>query len=165
MGKPKNFGGKKHRRGKNIDITDKVDIPSEEQYFGFVSKILGNGFMNINYYVPISDGKDEVIWEKKERKGKIRGKMLKRIWININDIVLITEREFDKNTIDIITKLSSANIDYLKKQNVQIPNINNMFGDTEVEFLNEIESENEDNEQNYNDNIIISDDENEINEL
>ena len=165
MGKPKNFGGKKHRRGKNIDITDKVDIPSEEQYFGFVSKILGNGFMNINYYVPISGGKDEVIWEKKERKGKIRGKMLKRIWININDIVLITEREFDKNTVDIITKLSLANIDYLKKQNVQIPNINNMFGDTEVEFLNEIESENEDNEQNYNDNIIISDDENEINEL
>lgn len=160
MGKPKNFGGKKHRRGKNIDISDKVDIPTDNQYFGFVTKILGNGFMNINYYVSIDS--NEQIWETRERKGKIRGKMLKRIWININDIVLVTERDFDKNTVDIITKLSSANIDYLKKQNIEIPNINNMFGDTEVEFVNEIESDEEKKDINYNDTLISDNEENEI---
>ena len=134
MGKPKNFGGKKHRRGKNILISDKTDIPTNGQYFGYASKILGNGFVNICYYIPI-DNKNEVIWDKKEKKGKIRGKMMRRVWINIDDIVLVTERDFDEKTIDIISKFSISNIDYLKKQNVKIPNINNMFGDEEVEFL------------------------------
>ena len=142
MGKPKNFGGKKHRRGKNLQITNKVDIPDEDQYFGYINKILGGGFVSVTYY--ISTIKDYTIdWIKYEKKGKIRGKMMRRVWINVNDIVLITEREFDSNTIDIISKFTHDNIDYLKRHNVPIPNINNMFNN-DILFSNEID--------NYKDN-------------
>lgn len=139
MGKPKNFGGKKHRRGKNIQISNKVDIPDEGQYIGCVNQILGGGFVSITYYIPTAKN-NSTEWIKYEKKGKIRGKMMRRIWINVNDIVLITEREFDSNTIDIISKFTHDNIDYLKKHNVPIPNINNMFNN-DILFSNEIDNQ------------------------
>ena len=141
MGKPKNFGGKKHRRGKNIQITSKVDIPDEGQYFGYINKILGGGFVSVTYYIPTIK-EDTVDWVTYEKKGKIRGKMMRRVWINLNDMVLITERDFDSNTIDIISKFTQDNIDYLKKQTIPIPNINNMFNN-DILFSNVDEDYNE----------------------
>jgi initiation factor 1A len=141
MGKPKNFGGKKHRRGKNQQITSKVDIPDEGQYFGYITKILGGGFVSVTYYIPTIK-EDSIEWIQNEKKGKIRGKMMRRVWININDIVLITERGFDDKTIDIISKFTQDNIDYLKKQNIPIPNINNMFNN-DILFSNGNEDYNE----------------------
>ena len=141
MGKPKNFGGKKHRRGKNQQITSKVDIPDEGQYFGYITKILGGGFVSVTYYIPTIK-EDSIDWIQNEKKGKIRGKMMRRVWININDIVLITERGFDDKTIDIISKFTQDNIEYLKKQCIPIPNINNMFNN-DILFSNGNEDYNE----------------------
>ena len=141
MGKPKNFGGKKHRRGKNIQNTSKVDIPDEGQYFGSINKILGGGFVSVTYYIPTIK-EDSIDWIINEKKGKIRGKMMRRVWININDIVLITERGFDDKTIDIISKFTQDNIEYLKKQCIPIPNINNMFNN-DILFSNGNEDYNE----------------------
>ena len=151
MGKPKKNGGKKHRRGKNLQITHKIDLPDDDQYFGYITKILGNGFFTVNYYKPIIKEKDDIIeWLNLEKKGKIRGKMVRKVWINNNDYVLITEREFETNTVDIISKLSIDNIEYLKRQNIDIPNINNMFND-EILFTHideDIDTNNEDIDTN-----------------
>ena len=100
MVKAKGIGGKKHRRGKNIQISNKVDIPDEEQYFGVVEKSLGCGRVNLNYFkstknTELKNDDESINWEKKEAIGVIRGKMMRRIFINVGDIILVTEREYD----------------------------------------------------------------------
>ena len=46
--KLKGKGGKKHRRAKNVVVTDYVELPDQDQYFGFVTKILGSGRVTLN---------------------------------------------------------------------------------------------------------------------
>ena len=48
--KVKGKGGKKHRRAKNVIVTDYVELPDQDQYFGFVTKILGSGRVTLNYF-------------------------------------------------------------------------------------------------------------------
>ena len=40
----------------------------------------------------------------------IRGKMRKRVWINVGNFVLITDREFEKGKVDIVHKYSDRNV-------------------------------------------------------
>ena len=46
----KGKGGKKHRRGKNTTFEPKIELPDEFQFFGYVTKILGNRQVNLEYY-------------------------------------------------------------------------------------------------------------------
>ena len=48
----KGKGGKKHRRGKNISSDNNAVIPDEQQYFAYVTKILGSGRVSLDYYIP-----------------------------------------------------------------------------------------------------------------
>ena len=119
MGK-NTIGGKKHKRKKNIIVSNKVDIPTNEQYFGIVVKMLGSGRVNLDYFInedefheennsKMSDDNinnnninekktenNEIQWRKLNKIGVIRGSMMKRVWINVGDVVLVTERKFDK---------------------------------------------------------------------
>ena len=58
----------------------------------------------------------------KEKICLIRGKMRKRNWININDIVVVSIREFEKEKGDIIHKYNSDESQTLKLLK-KIPNI------------------------------------------
>ena len=46
-------GGKKHKRAKNLQINNKVDIPTSGQYFGKAEKMLGSGRVSLNYFIKI----------------------------------------------------------------------------------------------------------------
>jgi len=140
MGKVKGIGGKKHRRGKNLQQTNKIDIPDSDQYFGIVIKSFGCGKVNLQYFIPKKKHNGEIEWETKEKVGVIRGKMLRRIFVNINDIVLVTEREFDDKKVDIISKFTETQLEYIKND-VLIPNISSLYNkDNEVTFTNDISS-------------------------
>jgi len=139
--------GKKHRRGKNIS-TELKDLPDELQFFGYVNKILGSGCVNLDYYVPIYDDNSVKVidWTKHNKIGIIRGKMRRRVWINLNDIVLVTERDFDTKKVDIIDKYDTSQLAHehmLIKYSI-IPPINELsengieFGHVVTEFNNSI---------------------------
>ena len=136
MPNTKGKGGKKHRRGKNVSTELKVDIPDEFQFFGYVTKILGSGCVNLDYYIPKCDDNENIIdWIKHSKIGVVRGKMRRRVWVNLNDIVLVTEREFCQNKVDIIDKYDSSQLEYLKKYS-NIPPINEL-SENDIEFGND----------------------------
>ena len=129
----KGKGGKKHRRGKNISIALKPNLPDPDQYYAYITKILGNGRMELNYYIPIYK-EDSTVgdWNCNKSIGLIRGKMMKRVYVNLNDLVLVSEREFDKSKVDIIDKYNSNQIPYLKKES-NFPDIGDL-AKNDIEF-------------------------------
>jgi translation initiation factor 1A len=131
----KGKGGKKHRRGKNTTQEQKIDLPDEFQFFGYVSKILGNLQVNLDYYVPNNCEKTNKIinWTKKSTIGSIRGKMRKRVFVNLGDIVLVTERDFDASKVDIIEKYQPSQMGYFKRY-IELPPINELSGGADIQF-------------------------------
>jgi len=139
----KGKGGKKHRRAKNTTLQFKVDIPDEYQYFAYVTKILGSGRVTLDYYKPsFNDKNDKIEWDKQTKIGVIRGKMLRRKFVNLGDLVLVTERDFDNSKVDIIDKYDNTQIPYLKK-NTHMPPIDELVNnDVEFDFEDEAKSKN-----------------------
>jgi translation initiation factor 1A len=131
----KGKGGKKHRRGKNTTQEPKIDLPDEFQFFGYVTKILGNRQVSLDYYVPSRCEKTNAVidWTKHSKIGNIRGKMRKRVFVNLGDIVLVTERDFDASKVDIINKFQPSQMSYLKRY-VDLPPINELSGTGDIEF-------------------------------
>lgn len=70
--------------------------------YGQVTKVLGNGYLEISCYDGI------------KRIGHIRGKLRKKVWINQGDIVLVSLREFQDDRSDIIMKYSTDEARSLK---------------------------------------------------
>ena len=90
---PKNIkGGNKHKKQKNTVHIDKDIIykNSEEQDYGKVIKLLGNCRVLL------------LCNDNKERLGIIRGSMRKKMWININNIILYSKRTYEDDKVDII---------------------------------------------------------------
>ena len=134
--KVKGKGGKKHRRAKNIVASDFVELPDDDQYFGSVTKILGSGRVTLNYYKPKINLKTNSFeeWTEHTKIGIIRGKMMKRVYVNLGDLVLISERDFDDSKVDIIGKYETHQIPILKKK-TNFPNIVNLNGQgDDIEF-------------------------------
>eukprot|EP00475_Leptophrys_vorax_P001576 TRINITY_DN1086_c0_g1_i1.p1 TRINITY_DN1086_c0_g1~~TRINITY_DN1086_c0_g1_i1.p1 ORF type:complete len:136 (-),score=38.13 TRINITY_DN1086_c0_g1_i1:301-708(-) len=103
MSKAKGKGGKNRRRGKN-DSDEKRELVMKEegQEYGQVLRMLGNGRLEATCF----DGK--------KRLCHIRGKMRKRVWVNVGDIVLITLREFQDEKADVILKYNADEARQLK---------------------------------------------------
>lgn len=135
MPKKNPHGGKKHKRAKNHQENNHVDIPGEDQYFAKVTKLLGANKVNVDYYIPQLDLKTQSInWCIKQGIGIIRGKMIKRVYINVEDIILVTPRDFDKTKVDVIEKYNSSQINFLKNK-VAFPKINIIQEDDEICFM------------------------------
>ena len=128
---PRNFGkgGKKRKKGKHI--TDRAArelvFKDVDQEYGQILKNFGGGRLEVYCF----DGK--------KRIAHIRGKMMKRDWMTIGDIVLVSLRGFEENKGDIIHKYTEDEARKLKSfkeipENVKI-----------VETGGEDESEEEDN--------------------
>ena len=137
-------GGKKHKRGKNISYDDKIEVPEEGQYFAKITKLLGNCRMGLEYYYKrdyTSENEAKTSeWTRINSIGVIRGNMVKKVYINVGDIVLVTTRDFEDKKVDIIFKYNQGHLDYLKKH-MEIPNIDNI-NEQDIEFDN-IEMEEE----------------------
>jgi translation initiation factor 1A len=103
MPKNKGAGGKGFKRRANIGSAKRNIIFKEDgQEYAQVEKMLGCGNVECRCF-------DNVI-----RLGKIRGKMLKRVWINKDDIVLVGLRDFEDDKVDIIHKYNEDEVRNLK---------------------------------------------------
>ena len=107
---PNAKGGKKFKRGKKQGGGEKKLIykdPKEDQEYGKVKRACGNGRFDIECF----DGKD--------RLGILAGNMRKKIWVNKDDIVLISRWDFttDSDKCSIIHKYSMDEVKKLEKDN------------------------------------------------
>lgn len=89
-------GGKKGRRGSNKDtgISRELLIKEEGQEYAQITRILGNGRFECRCF----DGQIRI--------GKVRGKMNKRVWIELGNLVLIGLRDYQDDKGDIFHKFT-----------------------------------------------------------
>ncbi len=97
------------RQVKSEEALKKIRLPEEGELFGRVLKMLGGE----NLIVKCADGIT--------RRGRIRGKLKRRIWIRDNDIVIIAPWDFKATERgDILWRFTLPQVDWLK-QNDHIP--------------------------------------------
>lgn len=101
------FGGKGAKRQSNKAVNEnlsrKLLLKEDEQNYGKVIKCLGS----CRFEIFGMDGKTYL--------GVARGKMRKKIWINLNNIVLFSYRNFEDDKIDIIHKYNEDEVKQLIK--------------------------------------------------
>ena len=104
MPKNKGKGGKNRRRGKNEKDEEKRELDFKEhgQEYAQVLKMLGNGRLEAYCF----DGK--------KRMCHIRGKMRKRVWVAVGDIILVGLRDFQDSKADVIQKYTADEARNLK---------------------------------------------------
>ncbi|CAD7932515.1 unnamed protein product [Amoebophrya sp. A120] len=104
MPKVKGKGGKKNKRAKGNQEFAKRELIFKEdgQEYGQVLKMLGNGRCDVQCF----DGT--------KRLCHICGKMRKRVWVMVGDIVLVSLRDFQDEKGDIILKYMSDEAKNLK---------------------------------------------------
>jgi len=104
---PNNKGGKKYKKNKKDTITNKVLIKrtTDSELYGRVTKICGSG----RFMILCTDGI--------ERLGIIRGKLRKRMWIVLNNIVLVDIWQFQDSKCSIVHVYDESQIDSLRELN------------------------------------------------
>lgn len=97
MVKNQGKGGKKFKRSKNTESIDKRQllVKEEGQEYAYIVKMLGNNRCECK----CNDGRS--------RLGIIRGSMIRRVWICLNDLVLVSLREYQDEKADIIHKYTA----------------------------------------------------------
>ena len=92
------------RQVKNESALKEIRIPEEGELFGRVLKMLGGE----NVMIKCTDGLT--------RRGRIRGKLKRRVWIRDNDIVIIAPWDFkEKERGDIVWRFTLPQVDWLKQ--------------------------------------------------
>ncbi|MHA2105622.1 MAG: translation initiation factor eIF-1A [Candidatus Hodarchaeales archaeon] len=83
----------------------RVRLPRKGELMGVVTAMLGAGRVRAD----CEDGK--------ERMGRIRGKILKRIWIRAGDLILLKpwDIEYDKKA-DVIWRYTKTEANWLKRK-------------------------------------------------
>jgi translation initiation factor 1A len=141
-------GGKRKKQKKNATYSinkKNIDKKDESQMYAKVIKLLGGGRLN----ALCDDGK--------ERNCKIRGKMLKKIFITAENIILISLREFEDGKADVIHRYNDDEATMLFKEG-EIPKI----------LMSENKQTNEKEKSETNDEILFfsdNDSDSNINEL
>jgi len=103
-GKPK--GGKAGRRGKNHSVAPgakELLLKEPGQEYAQATKMLGSGHVQAYCF----DGKTRLC--------HVRGKMAKKVWVNLGDIVLIGLRDYQDDKADIIGKYTPDEVRQLRK--------------------------------------------------
>ena len=143
MPKNKGKGGKNRRRGKNEgDEKRELVFKEDGQEYAQVLRMLGNGRLEAQCI----DGV--------KRLCHIRGKLRKRVWIGVGDIILLGLREFQDQKADIILKYDGDEARSLKTygelpDTVQINAGTEMlegeeFGDDNFDFDEDADNDNDD---------------------
>lgn len=104
MPKNKGKGGKNRRKGKGDGTSTKRELVLKEegQEYAQVTKMLGNGRMDIQCF----DGT--------KRQCHIPGRLRKKVWIAQGDIILVGLRDFQDAKCDVIQKYTSDEARELK---------------------------------------------------
>ncbi|XWV24466.1 nucleic acid-binding protein [Tupanvirus deep ocean] len=99
MPKNKGAGGKNRRKGKGTTTkTRELVYKDTDQEYGQITKSLGNGYMEVMCFT--SNGNIT-------KRAHIRGNMRKRVWMAAGDIVLVSVRDYQDTTCDIVMKYTS----------------------------------------------------------
>lgn len=141
MPKNKGRGGKNRKKGKNENINVKRELVFKEEgtEYAQVLKMLGNGRLEAKCF----DGQ--------KRLGHIRGKMRKKVWIGVDDIVLVTIREFQDDKCDVILKYLPDEVRALKAygelpESIEV-NENNEGTTEVVDFIDDSGSDDSDDSE------------------
>jgi translation initiation factor 1A len=120
MPKNKGKGGKNRRRGKNENEDFKRELILREpgQCYGQVVRMLG------------SSNVEAMCFDNVKRICHIRGKMRKKVWVNMSDIILVGLREFQDEKADVILKYTADEARLLKSRG-EIPDYVNV---TDMQF-------------------------------
>jgi len=138
---PQNKGsGGKHRRKSKGETTQSVDIAykSPGQEYAQITKSIGNGFMEVSCFLESGNI---------TKRAHIRGKLRKRVRMVPGDIVLISLREYQDETCDIVCKYSSheARLLHARKQlpeNIDISNTDTaVVNNDQISFQEEVDDE------------------------
>ncbi len=83
----------------------KVRLPRKEEgeVLGIVENMLGANRVKIQSM----DGKT--------RKGRIRGKMKKRVWLRVGDVLVMVPWSFQDDKADIMWRYRGTQVEWLKK--------------------------------------------------
>jgi translation initiation factor 1A len=87
------------------EVTKDILIPTANDVLGVTMRMLGND----RFLVKCQDGH--------ERLCRIRGKMKRRVWIRVGDVVLVSPWDFQSDTRgDIIWRYRRNQVDWLKEK-------------------------------------------------
>merc|ERR1712070_1249605 len=139
-------GGKNSRRGKNDSEATKRELVFKEdgQEYAQVTRMLGNGRLEAFCF----DGVNRLC--------HIRGKLRKRVWIGVGDIILLGLREFQDQKADIIQKYDGDEARSLKAYN-ELPETVQINAGTEALDGEEFGDDNFDFDEDAVDNLEAAD--------
>ena len=93
------------RKVKSEEALNAIKLPAGNDVMGIAKKMLGND----RFLVSCQDGK--------ERLCRIRGKMKRRMWIRVGDIVLVSPWDFQSDKRgDIIWRYKRNQAEWLRKK-------------------------------------------------
>ncbi|CAI9093460.1 OLC1v1028962C1 [Oldenlandia corymbosa var. corymbosa] len=112
MPKNKGKGGKNRKRGKNVadDLKRELIFKEDGQEYAQVIKMNGNGRCEAQCIDGVT------------RLCHIRGKLHKKVWINVGDTVLVGLREYQDDKADVILKYMADEARLLKAYGELPPN-------------------------------------------
>ena len=100
------FNNMGKRQVKNESALKEIRLPEEGELFGRVLKMLGGE----NVMIKCDDNVT--------RRGRIRGKLKRRVWIRDNDIVIIAPWDFkEQERGDIVWRFTLPQVEWLKENN------------------------------------------------
>lgn len=99
----KKFKKKKDEGGGGADDLKNIIFRELDQEYAQVTALLGNCRLRLNCI----DGKTRI--------GKIRGAIRKKSWISMNDVVLVSLRDFEDDKCDVLHGYKSHEVIYLQK--------------------------------------------------
>ena len=144
---PKNQkGGRNFKKRKKSNFTHQVNRQlllkdGPEQDYAIVKKMLGDSRLLATAQSDAS-----------EKLCHIRGAMRKRVWIKVDDIILIGLREFEKDKCDVIHKYSVEDVRVLRKMKLVTHLSNQDEFDSSDDSENLFGAESEDETQLFREN-------------
>tara|TARA_Y100000389_G_scaffold148109_2_gene147155 strand:+ start:2633 stop:3061 length:429 start_codon:yes stop_codon:yes gene_type:complete len=94
-------GGRNHRKGKSFNDNDEkrqLEYKEDGQEYALIMKVLGNS----RFECMCGDGRTRI--------SHVRGKLQKKVWINLYDTVLVSLRDFQDDKADIIHKYTREEV-------------------------------------------------------
>ena len=155
---PKNagIGGKKRQMGKKTHNFERELVFKEpDQDYAQVLRLMGDCRIDLQ----CMDGQ--------KRIGHIRGKIKKKVWIAMGDIVLVSLREYEKDKCDILQKYTEDEVRKLKQmgeipESIKLPENDKKeddgYGDIVFEGDDDDEEENTVVKKRYNKKDLPSSD-------
>lgn len=127
---PRNkFGGNKAKKGKNTQTPTEIIFAESGQQYAKITKTLGNRRFEV---ICLEDNKTRI--------AHIRGNMRRSDWISMEDIVLVSLRNFQDSRCDILYR-------YTDDERIKLRKLGEItFDDTHIETN---EEEEEDKEEGF----------------